>query len=135
MQSLFYPKNGLGFFHISEGIKSIQDAPEYILETFDETFQVERRVLDTLVMNNARRLGVEVVQGALVDIKDSQLSSGACVVRYSIGPGKESMCSRGPSFFVSTMANPLSNRGVSTAAILAESPGTDGSLLAMLPSS
>jgi flavin-dependent dehydrogenase len=66
MRSLFYRKNGLGFFHIDETTPDISAASEYVLETFDETYQVERRVLDGLVAANARRLGVELLRGATV---------------------------------------------------------------------
>ena len=51
-QELFFPKNGLGFFHATESVRTLQEAPEYILETFDETFQVERRVLDTAMLTS-----------------------------------------------------------------------------------
>src|SRR5262245_49483215 len=50
MRRLFYPKNGLGFLHVGDGAETVTEAPEYVLETFDETYQVERRVLDTLVL-------------------------------------------------------------------------------------
>ncbi len=85
MQSLFYPKNGLGFFWVDEATKRLTDAPEYILETFDETYQVERRVLDSLLIANARRLGVEVVQGAGVDLKRSSITASGSIISYSIG--------------------------------------------------
>jgi flavin-dependent dehydrogenase len=55
LQQLFFPKNGLGFFYLNESVENITKAPEYILETFDETFQVERRLLDSLLVANARR--------------------------------------------------------------------------------
>ncbi|MGP1371191.1 MAG: NAD(P)/FAD-dependent oxidoreductase [Almyronema sp.] len=74
LNRLFFPKNGLGFFYVDEAIDHILQAPEYILETFDETFQIERRVLESLLIANARRLGVEVLQGARVNLKRSCLS-------------------------------------------------------------
>lgn len=82
LELLFFPKNGLGFFHVDESIENITEAPEYILETFDETFQVERRLLDGLLIANARRLGVEVIQGARVDLANSQLSAGGNTITY-----------------------------------------------------
>ncbi|MBX2800825.1 MAG: tryptophan 7-halogenase [Myxococcales bacterium] len=84
MQRLFQLKNGLGFSWVEEG-HTLKSAPEYVLETFDETFQVERRVLDTLVMHQVRRLGVEVIQGAAVDLDALQLQAEASVVPYTIG--------------------------------------------------
>ena len=82
LQLLFFPKNGLGFFHLDESIENVTEAPEYILETFDETFQVERRLLDGLLIANARRLGVEVIQGARVDLSHSQLSDRGNKIVY-----------------------------------------------------
>lgn len=82
LELLFFPKNGLGFFHLDESIGNVTEAPEYILETFDETFQVERRLLDGLLIANARRLGVEVIQGARVDLADSQLSTRGNKIVY-----------------------------------------------------
>ena len=84
-QRLFYPKNGLGFFHVDEATDEVTHAHEYILETFDETFQVERRVLDTLLIANGRRTGIEVIQGATVDMGKSQIGESSQVVAYSVG--------------------------------------------------
>lgn len=94
LELLFFPKNGLGFFHLEESIKNITEAPEYILETFDETFQVERRLLDGLLIANARRLGVEVIQGARVDLADSQLSDRGNKIVYCYQQRKYSLQSR-----------------------------------------
>ena len=82
LELLFFPKNGLGFFHVDESVENVTEAPEYILETFDETFQVERRLLDGLLITNARRLGVEVIQGARVDLANSQLSDRGNTIAY-----------------------------------------------------
>ena len=82
LELLFFPKNGLGFFHVDESVENVSQAPEYILETFDETFQVERRLLDGLLIANARRLGVEVIQGARVDLANSQLSDRGNIIAY-----------------------------------------------------
>lgn len=82
LELLFYPKNGLGFFHIDEATPEVGKAFEYILETFDETFQVERRLLDGLLLANARRLGVEVVQGARVELAASQIGDRGNTVAY-----------------------------------------------------
>ena len=88
LELLFFPKNGLGFFHVDESVENVSQAPEYILETFDETFQVERRLLDGLLITNARRLGVEVVQGARVDLANSQLSDRGNTIAYRFGQQK-----------------------------------------------
>jgi flavin-dependent dehydrogenase len=85
LRRLFYPKNGLGFHHVEESTPDVAQAPEYVLETFNETFQVERRVLDSLVLANARRLGVEVIQGATVDIARSELGRAGDTIRYAVG--------------------------------------------------
>jgi flavin-dependent dehydrogenase/AcrR family transcriptional regulator len=85
LRRLFYPKNGLGFHHVEESTPDVAQAPEYVLETFNETFQVERRVLDSLVLANARRLGVEVIQGATVDIARSELGRTGDLIRYTVG--------------------------------------------------
>lgn len=85
MQSLFYPKNGLGFLYVTESLRDLTQSPEYILETFDQTFQVERRVLDSLLIMNAERLGVEVVQGAKVAPKKCGFSPNGNIVCYEVG--------------------------------------------------
>lgn len=90
LRQLFYPKNGLGFFHINESTPDITAAPEYILEAFDETFQVERRTLDNLLMINARRLGVEIIQGADVHIERSSVSKN--IITYSVGLQEFRVC-------------------------------------------
>ncbi|MEW6731055.1 MAG: TetR family transcriptional regulator [Acidobacteriota bacterium] len=86
LRQLFYPKNGLGFHYIDESVHNITQAPEYILETFNETFQVERRVLDSLLITNARRLGIEVLQGTNVLMQQCSLSSEGNIIVYQIGP-------------------------------------------------
>ncbi len=85
LRQLFFPKNGLGFFHIDESTRDLTQASEYILETFDETFQVERRILDSLLIANARRLGVKVIQGAQVNISHSTLTQQGNIITYSQG--------------------------------------------------
>ncbi|HIA20766.1 MAG TPA: hypothetical protein EYN70_15355, partial [Planctomycetaceae bacterium] len=85
MQRLFFPKNGLGFFHVHPGIKELTAAPEYILETFDETFQVERRVLDQLLIDNGQQKGVSVLQGATLDIQQCELEMMQNVVSFRVG--------------------------------------------------
>ena len=82
LELLFFPKNGLGFFHVDKSTEDVVEASEYILETFDETFQVERRLLDNLLIANARRLGVEVIQGSRVDLANSQLSDRGNTIAY-----------------------------------------------------
>ena len=85
MQRLFYPKNGLGFFHVNSATRDLPAAEEYILETFDETFQVERRVMDQLLIDNGKRKGVSIIQGATVDIRNSSLQSPRSEVTFSVG--------------------------------------------------
>ena len=85
MQRLFYPKNGLGFFHVNSGTRDMPSASEYILETFDETFQVERRVMDQLLIDNGKRRGVSIIQGATVDIRNSLLQAPRSEVAFSVG--------------------------------------------------
>ena len=82
LSKLFFPKNGLGFFNIDETVSNITAAPEYILETFDETFQIERRVLETLLIANAKHLGINVLQGARVNIKRSTLDANGSQLVY-----------------------------------------------------
>ena len=84
LRTLFQAKNGLGFSWVEQG-HSLGTAPEYVLETFDETFQVERRVLDALVLAQVRRMGVEVIQGATVDLQDLHLQAEQCRVSYKVG--------------------------------------------------
>lgn len=82
LNRLFFPKNGLGFFHVDQAVSGVTNAFEYILETFDETFQIERRVLESLLVVNARRLGIDVQQGARVNIKRSTLSRDGNQIVY-----------------------------------------------------
>ncbi len=84
MQRLFFPKNGLGFFYGTRYQGELVDSPEYIIEAFDETFQVERRPLEILLMENAKRYGVELVLGAKVDVKASTFAKTGCTLRYSL---------------------------------------------------
>ncbi len=85
MRTLFYPKNGLGFLSVDRNLQSIVESEEYILETFDETYQVERRALDSLLLANARRMGIEVLQGAVADVKSSTFSDHGNAINYTIG--------------------------------------------------
>ena len=84
MKKLFFPKNGLGFFHLTEGSREITQTPEYILETFDDTYQVERRPLEMLMLTNARKLGVNVHQGAEVITASIETSHGCSALTYKI---------------------------------------------------
>ncbi len=77
LQRLFYTKNGLGFFYSDNNTSELQTAPEYITETFDETFQVERRVCDSLLTANAKRAGVSVLWSHQVKPKESVFKAGA----------------------------------------------------------
>jgi flavin-dependent dehydrogenase len=75
LQRLFYPKNGLAFLHVDGSPRPLEQAPEYVLETFDETYQVERRVLDLLLQRNAERLGVEVRPATAVELDHSTFTA------------------------------------------------------------
>lgn len=77
LQRLFYTKNGLGFFHADTHDSPLQTAPEYITETFDETFQVERRVCDGLLVANAERAGVDIRWQHQVKAQESTFKAGA----------------------------------------------------------
>ena len=85
MQRLFYPKNGLGFFSCLRNEHDIERLPEYILETFDETFQVEREMLETLMMERARDLGVRILRGARTDLNSSNFQATSNQLHYRIG--------------------------------------------------
>jgi flavin-dependent dehydrogenase len=82
MERLFYPKNGLGFLHVDETVRRLESASEYVLESFDETYQVERRVLDTLLQVQAGRLGVDIRAGASVDFEATRLGPHGNTVVY-----------------------------------------------------
>jgi flavin-dependent dehydrogenase/AcrR family transcriptional regulator len=86
MRRLFYPKNGLGFLRVERGMSDLTRAPEYVLEAFDGTYQVERRVLDSLLIANAQRLGVDIVQGAKVDADALVLGASGNAITYEVGP-------------------------------------------------
>jgi flavin-dependent dehydrogenase/AcrR family transcriptional regulator len=85
MQRLFFPKNGLGFFFCDQKEREIEKLPEYILETFDETFQVEREMLESLMLERAQQLGVKVFRGAKLDLNRSSLSTASSLLHYRIG--------------------------------------------------
>ena len=85
LQRLFFPKNGLGFWYGDKNNSEITKASEYILETFDETFQVERPVLEELLIANGRRKGIEIVQNAHVEPQKSTFSEKGNFLTYRIG--------------------------------------------------
>ena len=81
LQRLFYTKKGLGFFYSDAATTNLQTAPEYITETFDETFQVERRTFDTLLAENAKRSGVSLLWNHQVKPQNSEFKANAnCLV-------------------------------------------------------
>lgn len=82
-QNLFYTKKGLGYWHCDDHNDDLTVAPEYIIENFDETFQIERRVFDGLLEANCKRMGIEVIRGAHVDPKTSTLSAQGSNIVYS----------------------------------------------------
>ena len=77
LQRLFYTKNGLGFFYSDGNTTDLPTAPEYITETFDETFQMERRTCDGLLAANAKRVGVSVLWSHQVKPQKSLFNAGA----------------------------------------------------------
>lgn len=118
MRTLFYPKNGLAFLHLTESVREMTEAPEYILETFDQTFQVERRVLDSLLIANAQRLGVQIIQGAKVDLDQSQLSGKGNLLTYTVGSQTHQVRSAlvvdasGPASSISTKLGLRTDEGI-----------------------
>lgn len=94
MQRLFHTKNGLGFFHLTEGVSDLQHAPEYILETFDETFQVERRPLELLLHRHLETLGIEVMLGVDAQLADAELTAAGCTVALRIGDTTQRVSAR-----------------------------------------
>ncbi len=87
-QNLFYTKKGLGFWHTDEYNTDLRTLPEYIIETFDETFQIERRTFDELLEHNCKRQGVEIIRGARVQAAECELSASGNKIKY-IKDGEE----------------------------------------------
>ncbi len=87
-QRLFYTKKGLGFWHCNEKNKDLTTLPEYIIETFDETFQIERRTFDELLEKNCQKQGITITRGARVNASGCNLSSNGNKIKY-IQDGKE----------------------------------------------
>ncbi len=81
-QRLFYTKKGLGFWHCDEVNEDLTVAPEYIIETFDETFQIERRAFDGLLETNCERLGISVIRGAHVNAAESEFTAMGNTIKY-----------------------------------------------------
>ncbi|MBP0018915.1 MAG: NAD(P)/FAD-dependent oxidoreductase [Cyanobacteria bacterium SBLK] len=94
LQRLFYTKNGLGFFHSDTDTPDLQTAPEYIIETFDETFQVERRACDGLLAANAERVGVSVRWNHRVEPEDSTFKAGASYLKCKTPSGSTTVTTR-----------------------------------------
>ena len=67
---LFNNKLGLHFWWTGEDTDDIHAHVDQVVE---ETYQVERRVLETLMTNVARRAGIDVYQGAKVLIDESRI--------------------------------------------------------------
>ena len=93
LQRLFYVKNGLGYLY-GDAQTELETAPEYITETFDETFQVERRVCDGLLEANALRVGVEILRGRTVNVADSEFAASGNRLVYSDGEQTRSLHAR-----------------------------------------
>lgn len=71
LRRLFGNKLGIRFYHTDTNTDQLlchMDATD-----IEETFQVERRVLEIALMETTRRLGVEIFQGTSVNIKKSVL--------------------------------------------------------------
>lgn len=67
---LFNNKLGLHFWWTGE---ETDDIHAHVDQVVEETYQVERRVLETLMMNVARRAGIDVYQGTRVLIDESRI--------------------------------------------------------------
>jgi flavin-dependent dehydrogenase/CRP-like cAMP-binding protein len=67
---LFNNKLGLHFWWIDEGSDELHTHFDAVVE---ETFQLERRVFELLMLSNARRAGVDVYQGTRASIEDSRI--------------------------------------------------------------
>jgi flavin-dependent dehydrogenase/CRP-like cAMP-binding protein len=88
LRRLFNTKFGLHFWWTgphSDGLEMHVNGSD-----FDETFQVERRVLETALNEVARRLGIEVYQGTRVELSAEDLEPDLRALRCE-GPGTSSM--------------------------------------------
>jgi len=82
LRRLFGNKLGIRFYHTDTDTDQLRchvDATD-----IEETFQVERRVLEIALTETTRRLGIDIFQGTSVKIKASQLQ----------GPLKEIVCEK-----------------------------------------
>ena len=83
LRRLFGNKLGIRFYHTDTDTDKLNchiDATD-----IEETFQVERRVLEMALQETTRRLGIHIFRGTRVDIKASHLQ----------GPVKEIVCYQG----------------------------------------
>lgn len=84
LRRLFNEKFGLHFWWT--GTESTTLEAHINGSEFDETFQVERRMLEILLLNVARRAGIHVYQDTRVDLKKEDLVGPVKRLRC-IGPG------------------------------------------------
>lgn len=83
MRRLFNNKFGLHFWWTGEQSTTLKSHIDP--GNFDETFQLERRVFETLLINQARRLGVDVFQGFDVSMDESDIE-GDIKELHCVGP-------------------------------------------------
>jgi flavin-dependent dehydrogenase/CRP-like cAMP-binding protein len=70
MRRLFNNKLGLHFWWTGE---QTDDVHAHVDQVVEETYQVERRVLELLMMNVARRAGIDIFRGTRVLIDESRI--------------------------------------------------------------
>src|SRR5436853_135449 len=87
MRRLFQNKLGLHFWWT--GPDSDEVGTHINASDFDETFQLERRVLETMLLKTGERHGIDVYRGTEVDIDSSEVEGPTKEIRAT-GPDAES---------------------------------------------
>jgi flavin-dependent dehydrogenase len=88
MRRLFHPKFGLWFWWMGQESQTIEAQVDP--GNFDETFQLERRVFEIMLMRVAERQGVEIRRDTRVDIAKSTLAAGASELVCESSSGESS---------------------------------------------
>ena len=70
MRRLFNNKLGLHFWWMGEDSDDLHAHVDHVIE---ETYQLERRVFELLMLNVARRAGVDIYQGTKALIDESRI--------------------------------------------------------------
>lgn len=83
MRRLFNNKFGLHFWWTGEDSQTLEAHVDP--GNFDETFQLERRVFETMLISRARRLGIDVFQGTEVSMDESEVE-GELKELHCVGP-------------------------------------------------